>query len=451
VNEIEASQQRVGGDLGGAQDVASAVGFGLTEPHEFSDTAIHVAPDPAMNRCEHSIEPRRTNKGPRRTHSDPKITSVRLALRVTVELAFALIGTVLIAWAVIANQAWFDRHFLPAFFVSRQAYVEWQWLGRAGAAMIGATLALVVRPRAGRFVMQHATLTFNIVLAIIMAIGASEMILRQLHRHAMQEEPAGQEPRRRLDSQLGWTFAPARAARQIESGRVIEYAFDPAGYRVRSREEAVDSGRPTILFTGESMIVGEGLTWDESVPAQTGAMLGIQSANLAVSAYANDQSYLRLRSELPHFRQPVAVVSLFTPTLFDRNMDDDRPHLAPGLVWRPAVERWRLLEILRLVVRYRKAETIERGIGVTRDVLRATCNLAEARGAVPVIVVPQFTPEEPDERELRNRVLDGANLPVVRVELDGGWRIPGDGHPDARAAHAIATAIATRLQPLAAR
>jgi hypothetical protein len=70
---------------------------------------------------------------------------------------------------------------------------------------------------------------------------------------------------------------------------------------------------------------------------------------------------------------------------------------------------------------------------------------------VPVIVVPQFTPEEPDERELRNRVLDGANLPVVRVELDGGWRIPGDGHPDARAAHAIATAIATRLQPLAAR
>ena len=198
------------------------------------------------------------------------------------------------------------------------------------------------------------------------------------------------------------------------------------------------------------MIVGEGLTWDESVPAQTGAMLGIQSANLAVSAYANDQSYLRLRSELPHFRQPVAVVSLFTPTLFDRNMDDDRPHLEPGLVWRPAVERWRLLDILRLVVRYRKAETIERGIGVTRDVLRATCQLAEARGAVPVIVVPQFTPEEPDQRELRHRVLDGANLPVVVVELDSGWRIPGDGHPDARAALAMAIAIATRLRPAVA-
>ena len=188
------------------------------------------------------------------------------------------------------------------------------------------------------------------------------------------------------------------------------------------------------------------------VSAQTGAMLGIQSANLAVSAYANDQSYLRLRSELPHFRRPLAVVSLFTPTLFDRNMDDDRPHLDTGLVWQPPVERWRLQEILRLVVRYRKAETIDRGVSVTRDVLRATCDLAQTRGAVPVIVLPQFSPEEPGARELRNRVLDGANLPVVRVELDGSWRIPGDGHPDARAAHAIATAIANRLQPaLAAR
>jgi len=49
-------------------------------------------------------------------------------------------------------------------------------------------------------------------------------------------------------------------------------------------------------------------------------------------------------------------------TLFDRNMDDDRPHLGPGLVWQPAVTRPRLLEILRLVVRYRRETTIERGL-----------------------------------------------------------------------------------------
>jgi len=98
------------------------------------------------------------------------------------------------------------------------------------------------------------------------------------------------------------------------------------------------------------------------------------------------------------------------------------------------------------LVRYRKEETIERGIAVTREVLRATCDLARARGALPIIVVPQFLPEEPAEQALRQRILDGTNLPVVRVELDRAWRLPGDGHPDPRAAHAIAVAIAALLR-----
>ena len=140
------------------------------------------------------------------------------------------------------------------------------------------------------------------------------------------------------------------------------------------------------------------------------------------------------------------MVALFTPTLFDRNMDDDRPHLGRGLVWLPPAERWRLLTVLRLVVRYRKVDTIERGIAVTREVLLAMSGLARSRGAVPLIVVPQFMPEQPDEGALRHRIFDDSGLPVVRVELDGRWRIPGDGHPDARAARAIAGAVAARLR-----
>ena len=370
----------------------------------------------------------------------------RLVLRIAVELTLALLGSALVAWAIVANQQWFDRHFLPAFFVSRDAYIGWESLGRIGAAIVGAAMALVLRPRIGRFVANNAALTVNTLLAVLMAMVVSEVTLAYVHRHAAAEEPAGHEPRRRLDPHMGWTFAPSRVVRQMEGGRIIEYAFDRSGYRVRRLDEPVDTDRPTIVFTGESMIVGEGLTWDESVPARTGAALGIQTANIAVSAYANDQAFMRLRSELPRFRQPVAVVSIFTPTLFDRNMDDDRPHLGPGLVWLPATERWRLLEILRLLVRYRREATIERGVAVTQEVLRATCDLARERGASPLIVVPQFMPEEPAERAVRQRVLDGTGLPIVRVELDGRWRIPGDGHPDARAAHAIAAAITIRLQ-----
>ena len=357
----------------------------------------------------------------------------------------ASIGGVLLVWALAADQQWFDRHFLPAFFVSRDAYVLVQSLARVAAAALGLTLALALRPRLGRFIATNPARACHAALAAVLAVGASELILQQLHLHAAQEEPAGQEPRRRLDPRLGWMFVPARAARHNEAGRVVEYAFDPAGYRVRHVEEPVDPEQPTLLFTGESMMVGEGLNWEETIPAQSAAILGIQSANLAVSAYASDQAYLRLQAELPRFRDPVAIVALFTPSLFDRNMDDDRPHLGRGLVWQPAVERSRLMAILRLVVRYHMSETIERGIAVTREVLRATCDLARARGAVPLILVPQFVPETAAERDLGQRVLEGSGVPVVRVELDRAWRIPGDGHPDARAARTIAKEVADRL------
>jgi len=357
-----------------------------------------------------------------------------------------LAGLGLLAWALVADQRWFDAHFLPAFFVSRDAYVRGEWLGRIAAALIGLVLALVVRPRVGRFVARKPALVLCTGAAVVLAFVTSELILRQLHVHAAAEEPFGQEPRRRLDPRLGWTFVPSRAVRHLEGRHEIEYAFDQKGHRVRRLDEPVDPDRPAILFTGESMMVGEGLAWDDSIPAQVGALLGIQSANLAVSAYATDQAYLRLEAELPQFRDPRAVVALFAPALFDRNMDDDRPHLGPGLVWQPPAERWRLLEILRLVVRYRKEETIERGIAMTRDILRATCELARSRGALPLVVVPQFVPESEEERRLRQRILDGSGLPVERVELDAGWRLPRDGHPDARAARAIATAVAARLR-----
>jgi hypothetical protein len=34
----------------------------------------------------------------------------------------------------------------------------------------------------------------------------------------------------------------------------------------------------------------------------------------------------------------------------------------------------------------------------------------------------------------------------MQVELDPSWRVPDDGHPDARAARAIAVAIAAQLR-----
>jgi hypothetical protein len=248
-----------------------------------------------------------------------------------------------------------------------------------------------------------------------------------------------------VDARLGWTFVPSRSGHLTIGGRDITYTFDAHGYRVRSLDDPVDLERPSILFTGESVMVGEGLTWEETIAARVADAARLQAANLAVHGYSSDQAYMRLETELPRFRAPVAVVSLFMTGLFGRNLDRDRPYLASGLVWQPARPRSRLRSLAETFVPYRSDSTIENGIRDTREVLRAAAALARARGATPLVVVPQFGHDDQRDQLLRGRIFDGTGLAAVFVEIDPGWRIPWDRHPDARAARAIAGAITAKL------
>jgi hypothetical protein len=84
-------------------------------------------------------------------------------------------------------------------------------------------------------------------------------------------------------------------------------------------------------------------------------------------------------------------------------------------------------------------------VAVTKAVLRATVDLAQSRGAVALVVIPQFGPEDPTEQALRRRVI-ADDVPCVLVTLNADWRLPWDRHPNARAAHVIAGAIAARLR-----
>ena len=363
-----------------------------------------------------------------------------------VEITVASIGGAFLGGALAANQRWLDSHFLPSWFLPRPWYVVLEVFVRVVMAALGVSLALFARPRIGRAVARAPARARDAAIAVVLALGAGELVLRRVHLGAAEWLVPDEEPRRRVDSRLGWTFVPARTGHNTVGGRVIEYALDPAGYRVRRVDEPVDPEQPTILFTGESVMFGEGLTWEESIPAQVGAMMGIQSANVAVHGFASDQAFLRLQTELPRFRRPVAVVSLFMAALFGRNLDDDRPHLAPGLVWLPAQPHSRLAAIAKLLVPYRSLETVERGVTVTRAVFQASVDLTRARGATPLIVVPQFGREADVEQALRRRILDESGVPYVRVEIDAAWRLPWDRHPNPRAARAIAEAVAARLR-----
>ena len=362
------------------------------------------------------------------------------------EVAVALIGVIFVAAALGANKHWLDQHFLPSFFLPRRWYVLIHAAVRWMLAALGAWLIFCVRAVAARLPARTSIRTFQIGIAAVLALAASELVLRRVHLRPTEWILPEEEPRRQPDPRLGWTFVPARTGRSKIGGRVVEYALDASGYRVRRPDEAVDPERPTILFIGESVMFGEGLMWDETVPAHVGATMGVQSANLAVHGYSTDQAYLRLQRELPRFRRPVAVVALFMTALFGRNLDDDRPHLGPGLVWLPAEQHARLVSLAGLLVPYRRDETVERGINITGEVLSATVDLARARRATPLIVVPQFGSEEPVEQTLRRRILDGAGLPYVLIEIDSSWRLPWDRHPNVRAARVIAAAIVERLR-----
>ncbi|HEX9160918.1 MAG TPA: hypothetical protein VF980_04355 [Thermoanaerobaculia bacterium] len=357
------------------------------------------------------------------------------------------IACALVAAAAGANQVWLDRHFLPSFWMPREEIVSREMIVRAAVAVTGLLLLLVSR-RIGRVVARAPLYAFTIALAGVFAFGAAEVILRVSQ---LLETPPQLEPRTHIDARLGWLFDPSRTGTVTLLGHRTEYVFDRNGYRVASPGVETDFNAPTIVFTGESIMVGHHLAWADTIPAQTSKMLGVQGANIAVSGFGSDQSYLRLTTELPRFRHPVAVVSLFAPALFDRNLEEDRPHLAPGLEWRPRVKPWRLASLFGRAVAYRSDDEIERGVAMTRDVLAATIRLARSRGAVPLIVVPQFEPEEARERELRRRILDDAHIPYVYVPLDPDDRVENDGHPDADGARDIAEAVAGALRPELAR
>jgi hypothetical protein len=360
--------------------------------------------------------------------------------------AVTVVGLGLVAAAVAANQSWLDRHFLPSFFIPREWYVVIESSVRTAIAAIGLTL-VVVRAHVARLFTRQPLLVAQAIGAAILAVVAGAVTINWIPLRPTEWLQPDEEPRRQEDATLGWVLVPGRTGHAFVGGRSIDYAIDDAGDRVRRLEEPVDRDQSALVFVGESVMFGEGLTWDESIPAQAGALLGVQSANLAVHGYSTDQIYLRLAHELPRFRKPVAVVALYMTELFGRNLDEDRPHLAPGLRWVTAEHRSRARALASLVVPYRRTATVERGIEVTREVLSAIVQVARAHNANPLIVIPQFGPEDSLQQTLRVRVFAEGTIPHIVVQMEPDWRLPWDRHPNARAARVIARAVADRLRP----
>jgi hypothetical protein len=55
--------------------------------------------------------------------------------------------------------------------------------------------------------------------------------------------------------------------------------------------------------------------------------------------------------------------------------------------------------------------------------------------------VPQYLPEEPVERRIREAVLDRAGIHYLLVPIPPQWRSPTHYHPTSEGAAALATAV----------
>jgi hypothetical protein len=389
-------------------------------------------------------------------------TSVRAA-GLTARIVTTLAGAALVGWSAVADAHWAERHVLPSYCATGP--VPWG-LARALpflAAGLGvlaiwklapAAAKLAVRVRARRPAGGRAWP--GIALAVAASLAAGEGVARWLHDRVMLGGRAaaagGDASMTRVDSRLGWSYVPGRTTWIRQGDRAVAYAIDADGDRAASSGDRPDPARPTLLFAGESIAFGYGLSHEETIPAVVGRDLGVQAVNLAVVGYGNDQAHLRVVDALPRFARPLAVVSVFLPDQLRRNVEPWRPRLALGpdgaLAPVPASNGPRLLRLLEEVPFHGDG-----AVALTAAILRATADAARARGAVPLFVVTNYgSPCVRDQGEawLVDELFTRQGLPFVRVDLDRGDRLPGLGerHPSGSGALKIARAVELALSDL---
>jgi hypothetical protein len=373
--------------------------------------------------------------------------------RIVTEAAVACVAAPLLGFALLANHRWLDWHMLPDILIPRSIHVGWLDTERVIALAAALMLLFLLRPWIGRWAERSRpseiawTLAGGAV-ALILALGLSEVAMRWIIWREDRSWVTDKEPLRRSHPVFGWENTPNRVGQEDFKGRRISYVLDRGGNRVADPTKPVDYTRPTILYIGESIMFGAKLNWEETVPGQLAAMTGIQSANLAINGFATDQNHMRLVRELPKFRHPVAIVILFAPTMLERNLRHTKPHLDDTLRWQPAHSEWRLQHLTRVVFPFHRRATLEHVLVTTRAVLKATAAAARRRNVPVLLLIPTFMPEEPNEALFRDRILQGTAIPYVVVPLNPDWRLWPDFHPDARADHVMALAIASRLKQL---
>src|SRR5258708_12819695 len=100
-------------------------------------------------------------------------------LRRLIEAAIAAVGIALVLAALAAGQSWWDRHFMPIFAIKRSTLVAAEIAVRGLLGLIGALLLVVLRrPIAAALYRAGIGGALRIALAVVLALGTGELMLR---------------------------------------------------------------------------------------------------------------------------------------------------------------------------------------------------------------------------------------------------------------------------------
>ena len=350
------------------------------------------------------------------------------------EAVAVVVGVMLVAWAVRANDAWLERHMTPMYCLTEPAELGRLRVARWVAAASGAVVLLFVRPRFGRWLARTCVGrpigsvvagALRILIPVVLAVIAADLVLRFRRSRAL------------------WKHARARAARQRRSPRLP----GPPGRTTRRTSPA-----RTVLFSGESVVYGWGLKDHQTIPALVAAHTGVATVNLGVTGASNDEAYYHVRRWLPEFSRPAAVVTFVVYNWLQRNVGLHRQRLvltgsgaleiaapAPKFFWTSP-----LWETLRAV--YHTEDAVE----LTRAILREEADYIQSRGAYPLFVLTQIGPRcaarGAEGPPIARRLVEGQSFASIALDLEPGMMLPEDQHPNARGAEHYAAAIERALR-----
>jgi hypothetical protein len=378
--------------------------------------------------------------------------------RVVVEALVVLVGLTLVACAWKADRVWFEHHVLWRYCAVDPKELARIRVGRWCCGAVGALLIVGVRPLLGGWAARRsaraiAGLAVRVVGALVLALAVSEGILRLTWKRPPPPHPLAL-PESRGDARYGWVHEPSRTEILSYGAKKVTYHFDADGNRILAPDRVLDPSLPTIVVGGESTSLGLGLDYDQTFPVLLEQRLGVQTVNLSVTGYGNDQAYLRVRDELPRLAKPLAVVALVVPVQLVRNVDPFRAHRIPrddGSLYEVSAEPTVWTDSpLRQIFAAAAGVHSDEAIRIARATFRATARDARARGAFPLFVLthwgPPCLPDETGAPSIDRALFDDLDVEHVRADLDPAWWEAQIDHPSPRAHVAIADVIVEALR-----